>query len=187
MDEPDPRLVRAAAAGDDGAFTELVRHCQADVWRFLRHLTGDGDLATDLTQDTFVLVFQRLDTYRFEAPFSAWLMRIARNRGIDELRRQQRRARLDRVLRSRVVRQAQVMTTSPDTDSIELETALAAIGADHREVFVLVEILGFKYREAAVVLDVADGTVKSRLFGARRALVEWFRADDLGEEEADHG
>src|SRR5262245_7206034 len=106
MDEPDPRTVKAAAAGDTAAFVEIMTATQADVWRFLRHLTGDPEVAADLTQDTYVRVHQRIGTYRFEARFSSWLLRIARNLAWDEMRARERRERLRDRLRPDPARSA---------------------------------------------------------------------------------
>jgi RNA polymerase sigma-70 factor, ECF subfamily len=176
MDEPDPRTVKAAAAGDTGAFVEIMTATQADVWRFLRHLTGDPDVAADLTQDTYVKVHQRIGTYRFEAPFSSWLLRIARNLAWDEMRARDRRQRLRERLGPEPAR-----STAP-ADTVELRAAVASLGDDIRDAFVTVEIFGLTYREAADVLEVPEGTVKSRVFRARRALVAWLRSNESDEE-----
>ena len=63
MEEPEPAVVRAAAAGDLAAFELLVRRYQAHVWRFLRHLLGDAALAEDVTQETFLRLYQRLPSF----------------------------------------------------------------------------------------------------------------------------
>jgi RNA polymerase sigma-70 factor (ECF subfamily) len=171
MQDPDPQLIRAAAAGDVPAFADLVRQVQGHVWRFLLHLVGDADLAADLTQDTLVKAYRALDGFRFESSFSTWLFRIARNCATDHFRRSARQVRL--------VTQVAETTRShtPDASSaVEVKAAVAALPPHLREVFVLVEVFGLRYREAAAVLDIPDGTVKSRMFNARRSLVEWFGA-----------
>lgn len=183
MDEPDPQTLRSAAAGDRQAFESLVRTCQADVWRFLVHLVGDDDLAADLTQETFLRVHRGLGSFRSEGRFSSWLFRIARNLATDALRSRQRRLRLDLALQLRHRRQLDVDATRSVGDEVELQDALDALPVRLRESFVLVEVMGLRYREAAVVLGVADGTIKSRLFAARRELVAWFETTD----EAGHG
>ena len=169
MDEPDPRVIRAAAAGDDAAFTALMRASQAHVWRFLRHLLGDDDLAADVTQETFVRVHRAMDRFQHQARFSTWLFRIARNAAIDEQRRGARRRRLqDAIARPRPAPDASLGT--------EVRAALAALSPRLREAFVLVEVFGQPYQEAADVLGVPVGTVKSRVFRARVELVDWFDA-----------
>jgi RNA polymerase sigma-70 factor, ECF subfamily len=174
VEEPEPAVVRAAAAGDLAAFEHLVRAYQQHVWRFVRRLLGDAAVAEDVTQETFLRVFRRLPTFTFEAKFSTWLFQIARNAGIDELRSRQRRTRLAAVAPTRTF-----ATAPPPPDArVEIEAALASLPVDLREVVVLIEVLGLRYHEAAQVLGVPEGTVKSRMFTARSRLHRWSTADD---------
>jgi RNA polymerase sigma-70 factor (ECF subfamily) len=167
MDEPDPRVIRAAASGDEAAFTALMRSAQPHVWRFLRHLLGDDEQAADVTQETFVRVHRSLGRFRHQARFSTWLFAIARNAAVDEQRRGARRQRLQNAIaRPRA---------APDASlGMEVRTALAALSPRLREAFVLVEVFGQPYQDAAEILGVPLGTVKSRVFRARLELVAWF-------------
>jgi len=174
MDEPDPRVIRAAAAGDEAAFTMLMRAAQPHVWRFLRHLLGDDEQAADVTQETFVRVHRALGRFRHQARFSTWLFQIARNAAVDEQRRGARRQRL----------QAAIARPRPAADAslgAEVRAALASLSPRLREAFVLVEVFGQPYQEASEVLGVPIGTVKSRVFRARLELVRWFDADAASE------
>lgn len=170
MDEPDPKLIRSAAAGDVDAFTALVRTAQPHVWRFARHLLGDDDLAADVTQETFVRVHRHLARFRHESRFSTWLFRIARNAAVDEQRRQARRQR---------VADALPHPRPADDPSLgaEVRAAVGSLSPLRREAFVLVEVFGLPYHDAADVLGVPAGTVKSRVFRARLDLVRWFDED----------
>jgi RNA polymerase sigma-70 factor, ECF subfamily len=174
VEEPEPALIRAAAAGDLRAFEQLVRAYQQHVWRFLRRLMGDAAVAEDITQETFLRVFRRLPTYSFESKFSTWVFQIARNAGIDELRSRQRRTRLASIIRA----SPPVPSVAPPETRVEIEAALASLPVDLRETVVLVEVLGLRYREVSTVLGVPEGTVKSRMFAARSRLHRWSRADD---------
>ncbi len=87
MEEPDPVLLRAATAGDLDAFEALVRLYQQPVWRFLCHLVRDPGLAEDLAQETFLRAYRNLAGFAHQSRFSTWLFQIARNAGIDALRR----------------------------------------------------------------------------------------------------
>jgi RNA polymerase sigma-70 factor, ECF subfamily len=181
MQSPDPATIRSAAAGDLVAFTSIVRACQPHVWRFVRHLVGDDELATDLTQETFVRVHRSLATFRHDADFVTWLLRIARNLTIDEHRRASRRV---------PIRPLDDATSIADPGpepgfQAELHAALATLTVEQREAILLVEVAGLRYREAAEVLDVAEGTVKSRVFSARASLVRWLASDD--DREPQHG
>lgn len=171
MHEVDPAVVRAAASGDLDAFEELVRTFQAPVWRFIRDLVGDRHLAEDLTQETFVRAYTKLPSYGFRARFSTWLFQVARNVAIDALRARARRARLLEAVRP--------LSDAPGPDvANELQAALLALPVKLREALLLVEVLGMTCVEAGNVVGVPEGTVKSRLFHARKRLVEWFAAGE---------
>ena len=166
MDEPEPAVVRAAAAGDLAAFELLVRRYQAHVWRFLRHLLGDAALAEDVTQETFLRLYQRLPTFAGRSKFSTWVFKVARNAGIDALRAVRRQDRLLEAL------PAPALGPAPDA-RVEAMAAVASLSPKLREALLLVEVFGFTYREAAEVLAVPEGTVKSRVFQARMRLTAW--------------
>ena len=170
MQEPDPRVVRAAAAGDEAAFTALVRATQPHVWRFVRHLLGDEDGAGDVTQETFVRVHRSLGTFRHDARFTTWLLRIARNATVDEQRRRASRRRTEASVVARPYADDDAALGS------EIRAALDSLPPALREAFVVVEVFGHRYQDAAEVLDIPTGTVKSRVFRARAALVAWFEA-----------
>lgn len=163
MQDPDPRTLRRARQGDLGAFEELVRAYQADVWRFAYHFTRDRALAEDVTQEAFLRAFRFLRSFRGDSRFTSWLFRIARNCAMDALRA--RRTMTDREP------PAPVGPTDPQ-QRIELQAALASVSEEHREAFLLVEVFGLSYREAADALGVRVGTVKSRMHRARRAMMD---------------
>jgi len=163
--DPDPRILARARAGDLGAFEELVRSFQADVFRFACHLTRDRSIAEDVTQEAFIRAFRFLHTFRGDCRFSSWLLRITRNCGMDALRARSHRAE----------REQGGAPPTGQTDPVaraELEAALASVSEEHREPFMLIEVFGLSYREAADVLQLPVGTVKSRMHRARRALCD---------------
>lgn len=170
MDEPDPRVIRAAAGGDEAAFTAIVREAQPHVWRFLRHLLGDEERAADVCQDTFIRVHGALGGFRHQSLFSTWVLRIARNAAVDEQRRGNRRQRL-------VDAVDPAAPTADGSLATELRAAMGSLSPRLREAFVLVEVFGRPYHDVAEVLGVPVGTVKSRVFRARLELVDWFDAD----------
>jgi RNA polymerase sigma-70 factor, ECF subfamily len=169
--EPEPATIRAAADGDRDAFADLVRYYEEPIWRFLVRLVGDGTVAEDLAQETFLRAYDRLDGFRFQARFSTWLYRFARNLAIDELRARDRRDTLpDRRGPGDVDRPGAEQST-------EVTAALASLSRKLRETIVLVEVAGLSCREAAEILGIAEGTVKSRCYHARQHLAAWFRSD----------
>jgi RNA polymerase sigma-70 factor (ECF subfamily) len=175
LHEPDPGTVRAAADGDLAAFEELVRAYQAQVWRFLRHLLGDAVLAEDVTQETFLRVFQRLRTFRYRSRFSTWVFQVARNAGIDALRARARQERLARL--------TPPPSAVPGADSgAEIVAALSCLSVKLRESLLLVEVLGLRYREVAQVLGIPEGTVKSRVAQARQRVTAWLAEGELADE-----
>lgn len=171
MEEPDPKVIRAAAAGDEAAFTVLMRAAQPHVWRFLRHVLGNDEQAADVTQETFVRVHASLGRFRHQARFSTWLFSIARNAAVDEQRRGARRQRLQHAL-------ARPRPAGDASLSTEVRAALASLSPRLREAFVLVEVFGQPYQDTAEILGVPVGTAKSRVFRARLELVRWFEEDE---------
>lgn len=174
MHEPDPLTVRRAADGDAAAFESLVRAYAAPMQRYLHHLVGDAHAAEELAQEAYLRAYRRLHTFRHDARFSTWLFRIARNAAFDARRGDQRRARREQ----RAAAAAPAFVPDQAPLGVELNAALAALSRPLRDAMVTVEVLGYGYRDAAEVLGVPEGTVKSRVFTARRQLVAWLHADD---------
>ena len=153
------------------AFAALIGAYQEPVWRFLVRLVGDEGLAEDLGQETFLRAHRGLRGFRHESRFSTWLFAIAKNAATDHHRRADRQDEVFRVLG------AAAPADGPDTE-VEVRLGLDALPPRLREALVTIEVLGLRYREAAVVLGVAEGTVKSRVFHARRELARWMSAED---------
>ena len=172
-DEAD---VARARAGDTAAFAALVRRHQDRVFGFILRMLDARDEAMELTQDVFVKAWQALPGWRPEARFSTWLLQIARNAALDQLRRRRliQFAPLDDGM--------DVADTAPGPEAryasrqrqALLENALQQIAAEHREILLLREVEDLSYGELAAVLGIAEGTVKSRLARARAALLQHF-------------
>ena len=181
MREPEPETIVRARAGDLSAFETLVRDYQADVWRFAYHLTRDRARAEDVTQEAFLRVFRALGTFRGDAKFTSWLLRIVRNCAIDSYRAGRREA----PVLTRPEDEGDRGPTPPESSLAELRTglhdAIRRLPLELREPFVVIEVLGFTYREASVILGVRVGTIKSRMHRARATLIRM-----LGSGEAAH-
>lgn len=176
VDEPDPTVVEAARRGDPAAFEELVRAYQPHAWRLCFHLSGDAEVASDITQEAFVRVYRFLPRYRGESKFGTWLFSIVRRCALDELRRSARRKRIADRLRSQPQPLGRASDDAPS--GIEVREAVVELPMDLREPVVLIDMLGESYRDVAAVLGVPEGTIKSRVHRARQLLLEMLRADD---------
>ena len=164
-------LVDAAREGDDVAVRELVRCTQPAIWRLCNVLGSPGE-EDDLVQDTYLRAFRSLETYRGEAPITAWLLSIARRVCADHVRS---RVRQRRIVGALVHTADDQLVPAPGNPTWEL---LDAIGPDRREAFVLTQVAGLSYDEAAVVLDCPVGTIRSRVARARNDLVHEVGAAD---------
>jgi RNA polymerase sigma-70 factor (ECF subfamily) len=163
------RLALDAGRGDQVALAAFVRRTQPEVWRLCRRL-GDVDAADDLTQDTYARAIPALA--RFEATASArtWLLAIARNTCADAVRRNRRRRRAVPVPDD----------ISPDHAlGTDLDALVATLEPDRRAAFVLTQVLGLSYAEAAEVCGVPVGTIRSRVARARDDLVARLREDEV--------
>ena len=173
-DEAD---VARARAGDTAAFAALVRRHQDRVFGFILRMLDARDEAMELTQDVFVKAWQALPGWRPEARFSTWLLQIARNAALDQLRRRRliQFAPLDDGLDVADAAPGPEARYASRQRQALLENALQQIAAEHREILLLREIEDLSYAELAAVLGIAEGTVKSRLARARAALLQHFR------------
>lgn len=165
------RLVRAAQAGERAAFDSLYAATVARVYAVCLRLCGERASAERLTQDTYVLAWRRLDTFRGDAALSTWLHRIAVNAVLNDGRAERRRA-----LRVETTADIEIFgapaASSPTELRIDLERAIAALPTGARTILVLHDIDGYKHQEIATMLDIAVGTVKAQLHRARRLLRE---------------
>lgn len=177
MYEPDPQVVHDAAHGDLGAFEALVRAYQADVWRLCFHLLGNSSTADDVAQDALVRAYRFLPRYRGDSKFSTWLFAVTRNCCLDELRRKKRRA----ALVDAVAGVPPPRTGDPGA-RLEVKEALDSLPQELREPVVLIDMFGHSYKDAARVLGIPEGTVKSRVHRARELLVEALAIGEQADE-----
>lgn len=161
------RLLVAAQAGDAAALDRFIGETQAEVWSLCRFL-GDARDADDLAQEVYERVIKSLPRYRAEGPARGWLLTIARRVCSDHVRRAQRRRRRDRA----VLDDAHVQSAfSADTTlGVDLDELLGRLDEDRRAAFVLTQVLGLYYDEAAEVIGCPVGTVRSRVSRARLDL-----------------
>jgi RNA polymerase sigma-70 factor (ECF subfamily) len=169
------RYAADAAAGDPLAAAALVRATQADVWRLCTAL-GDRDSADDLTQETYLRAFASLHRFEGRSTLRTWLLAVARRVCADAIRTRRRRPTLVRVDPADVEVGDGVDRVG---ESAAVGDLLARLDADRREAFVLTQVVGLSYGEAAEVAGVPVGTIRSRVARARGDLVA-----ALGEDES---
>lgn len=155
------RLLLAAGDGDRTALSQFIRRTQADVWRFCAHLVDPG-VADDLTQEVYLRALRTIPRFRGDSSARTWLLTVARRAAADEIRSRRRRRRLPEPV-------AQV---EPDPAAEHAVSALVAtLDDDRREAFVLTQLLGLTYADAAAAAEVPVGTIRSRVARAREQLV----------------
>ena len=167
----DEYLVLASQAGDQQALEELARRWTPKLLRYAGRMVGSVDHARDIVQDTWAGVIRGLRSVDDPGRFAAWIYGIAHRRCIDSIRRLSRDRRLNAALDAQAVEPAHRMH---EEHSIDLQRAIKALSADHREVVSLFYGEDLDVDEIASVLGIPEGTVKSRLFNARRQLRERF-------------
>lgn len=158
----DEHLLRAAIAGDQRALAAIVRATEDHVWRCCSYLGGGDDVA-DLVQETYARALRALPRFEGRSSLRTWLLAIARNVCADAVRAARRRRALD----ARRPRPA----PEPDVaDELPVRLLLDALDPDRREAFVLTQVVGVPYAEAAEVCGVPIGTIRSRVARARADL-----------------
>jgi RNA polymerase sigma-70 factor, ECF subfamily len=162
-------LVAAAIEGDDVAVRGFVRLTQPSVWR-LCSLLGSPDDVEDLTQDTYIRALRSMPNYRGDSQVIGWLLSIARHVCADHVRVRRRQRRLVDTLS---VGATSAVSNEPDHAIWDI---VREIDPDRREAFVLTQVAGLSYEEAAVILDCPLGTVRSRVARARSDLAAAVRA-----------
>ncbi|MGW1543304.1 sigma-70 family RNA polymerase sigma factor [Streptomyces sp. NPDC002309] len=169
----------AARGGDPAAVDRFVRALHRDVLRYVAHLCGDPQAVDDLAQDTFLRALGSLHRFEGRSSARAWLLSIARRAVIDSYRYAAARPRLSDVPDWRLaVELAQPRDLPGFDDGIALLDLLAALPEERREAFVLTQLLGLPYAEAAVLSGCPVGTVRSRVNRARATLVDLLAAAD---------
>src|SRR6204780_2465297 len=174
----DRTLVERCLRGDGAAWEDLVRQHSRRVYGLCYRFTGRDSEAQDLTQDVFLRVFRALGSFRSaEGCFSTWLTLLARNLLIDHYRRTRNQRVTDSIEEQLPrVEQGFVSVSRPESAlagreaSEILQSALARLSPELRETIILRDLQEMEYREIAQVLEIPEGTVKSRLNRGRAEL-----------------
>jgi RNA polymerase sigma-70 factor (ECF subfamily) len=170
----DAALLAAHVAGDADAFGELVRRHRDRLWAVAVRTTGDPEDASDALQDAFVSAYRNAASYRGEAAVTTWLHRVVVNACLDRMRRRRARPTVPLPEEDGETGHRGIADPRDDLDRLELrmeiDHALRKLPDDQRSAIVLVDVEGLSVAEAAEILGIPEGTVKSRCSRGRARL-----------------
>ena len=201
VNEPEPLteeqvLVQAAKAGDIGAFEDLVKRYDRNVFRIAQHITQNREDAEDVVQDAFLKAYENLGQFQGQSKFYTWLVRIAVNEALMKLRRRrpERMVSLDEDVKTEEDSMPrEIADWSPNPEQLynqaELRDILGktiqGLPPSFRTVFVLRDVEGLSTEETAEALELSIPAVKSRLLRARlqlrERLTKYFKARKGGD------
>lgn len=165
----DRQLVSRCLAGDALAERALYDAHVERIYRLMHRMAGDGDLAADFTQETFIRAFERLEQFRGDSSLSTWLHTIAVSVALNGMRKVKRiRGRVDNI------DDTPTLAVEPKRFTadlkLKLHAAIDALSEKLRPVFVMHDVEGYTHEEIAGALGIPIGTSKARLFDARAKL-----------------
>ena len=174
MDERE--LIARLQKRDEAAFEELIRQYEKKVYTLCFRMCGNSEDAEEAAQDAFLALWRGIGRFRQESSLSTWIYRLATNACIDTLRRRKKQSGSVSLDDEDLFVDA-VDTSPQPQETVEhreaqklLQEGLSALPEEYRKVLILREIEGLSYTEIAEVLEISEGTVKSRLSRARLAL-----------------
>lgn len=183
----DDALVWAARDGDRAALEDLLRRHHDRIWAICRRLAGNDADAADATQEALMAIVRGLARFDGRARFSTWSYRVATNACLDEMRRRRRRPRPgladDDPETGLVTVDERIDVGREVMARVDVDAALEMLPEEFRVAVVLRDLCELDYAEIAEVLDIAPGTVRSRIARGRARLVEIL--DDSGNPETD--
>ena len=154
---------------DTAAFSSLVGMHQGKVRGFLLRLTGDYDLANDIAQDTFINAYQNIAQFREKESISGWLMKIAFNNFLQHRRSNKRRDEITQQLGTDLENTEKIYD-SISPDQLDLESAIAKLSPEQAAAITLCHSYGFSHSEAAEILKLPLGTVKTNIARGKKRL-----------------
>ena len=185
--EQEAQIVRRVLEGDVNAFEDLVTEHEKGVYAIAQRMTGNAEDAADMTQETFIKAYNSLSSFRGDSKFSVWLYRIATNVCLDFLRSRSRKPTMSLSVEDDDGEETQ-MDIADESQSPEqllergltrdaVRRGLKSLSPEYRQILLLREIQGLSYEEIAEALVLEVGTVKSRIFRARKRLCAFLLED----------
>ena len=185
--EQEAMIVRKVLQGDVNAFEKLVTEYERAVYAIAQRMTGNAEDAADMTQETFIKAYNSLSSFRGDSKFSVWLYRIANNVCLDFLRSRSRKPTVSLSAEDDDGEETQLdIADESQSPELLLENALTrdavrrgldSLPPDYKQILLLREIQGLSYEEIAAALGIESGTVKSRIFRARKRLCTFLIED----------
>lgn len=172
-------VIRSVLDGNINDFEQLVTAYEKNVYNLALRMVGDPDDAADITQETFIKAYHALGSFRGDSKFSSWIYRIASNVCLDFLRSRSRRAQVPLSFENEDAEgeiELPDMSQNPEKvlmKKLSMEAVrrgMEKLPPKQRQILVLRELCGLSYAELAQTLSVEEGTVKSRIFRARKRL-----------------
>ena len=180
-------IIRSILEGNTDDFEILVKEYEKNVYNLALRMTGDPDDAYDMSQEAFVKAYSSLKSFRFESKFSVWLYRIVSNVCLDYMRSRKRRPAASLSVEDDEGEESQLDipddTASPESLlerklTVEaVQRGLMSLGEEQRKILLMREIEGLSYEEIGEALALEGGTVKSRIFRARKKLCAFLISD----------
>ena len=179
----DELLLRKAQRGDPEAFEQLITPLEQLIWRICWHYTGNRESAEDCGQETMIRIWRSLDSYRGDCALESWVYRIAANCCMDYLRKKKR----DKSVSMEPMQEQGFDPADPSPGTEEqvvaadeqkrLREAITMLPEDQREALIMTQLEKVPYEEAAKLLGVSEGTIKSRVNRAKARLKEILTGD----------
>lgn len=185
--EEEIRIVQKVIRGDVNAFEKLVLEYEKNVYNIALRMTGNSEDASDMTQEAFIKAYNSLQSFRGDSKFSVWLYRIATNVCLDFLRSRSRKPTVSLSVEDNEGEEVQ-LDVADESQSPELlldrqmtresvRRGLETLSPEYRQILLLREIQGLSYDEISQALGLEVGTVKSRIFRARKKLCTFLLQD----------
>lgn len=176
----EKKIIEKVLGGDANAFEELVLKYEKTVYNLALRMVGDRDDASDMTQEAFIKAYGSLSSFRGDSKFSVWIYRIATNVCLDFLRSKSRKQQVSLTVSDDDDEDAQLdipdPSSAPEQQLIKkismqsVEEGLKTLPDKQRQILVMRELGGMSYAEIGAALSLEEGTVKSRIFRARKRL-----------------
>ena len=164
-ERPDAELLQAHVDGDQDAFAQLFARHRDRLWAVALRTMNDREDAADALQDALLSAYRAAERFRGDSAVTTWLHRIVVNACLDRIRRQRARPTVP------LPEVDTTVTPAPDREMrLDVEAALAQLPVEQRAALVLVDVQGYAVSEAAGILGVAEGTIKSRCARGRARL-----------------